>query len=144
MNLLRLILLEKIKITETNRLRSQIFFRNPELESISAEHLQGVYLLLLNNKMSLKILQLPRKLYHLKIKLYIKQASKRMMQKPDLLWETLLTLILNPQLEARSKAALNADDCFLNHGKESTGLTKEDEDLIIGFFCIFYLFLVLI
>jgi hypothetical protein len=40
---------------------------------------------------------------------------------------------LNAQIEAKLTAALNADDCFLNDGKESAGLINEDKDLIINF-----------
>lgn len=55
------------------------------------------------------------------------------MQEQDLLWETLLTLILNPQLEAKLTAALNADNYFRKHGKEFAALIKKYKELIIDF-----------
>lgn len=55
------------------------------------------------------------------------------MQEQGLLWKTLLTLILNPQLEAKLIAALNADNYFRKQDKEFAALIKEYKELIIDF-----------
>lgn len=119
---------------ETNKFRSRIFSRDPELETMSSHMLVDTYSNAVKQRGAIKGAKTIPELMAVRRQIIV-QASK---QYDDIETRSIMGNMansyiasINPQLEAKYTVAFTASDYFYDHGQEFASLSEQDQAKVI-------------
>ncbi|KAL9557751.1 hypothetical protein MBANPS3_001221 [Mucor bainieri] len=119
---------------ETNKFRSRIFSRDPELEEMSSQMLVDTYGVAVKQQNAIRRARTIPELLAVRRQI-ITQASK---QHDDMETRSIMSNMansyiasVNPRLEAKYTVAFTASDYFYDHGQEFASLSEQDQDKLV-------------